>query len=115
MLESVFYFQVCVYLVLLIWALYTRSASFMAIAAIFSILTGAMLVGDGIQYPTGYDIVGADDNIMSINENYTTQYTFNSNPVNMWHYVLLYGGFVWLIIAFLLAVRGRQGDFIEQG
>ena len=114
MLESIFYFQICVFLVLLIWALYSRSASFMAVAAVFSMLTGVMLVSDGIQYPTGYAVVGADDNHMTINEVYTTQYTFNSNPVNMWHYILLYGGFVWLIIAFLLAMKGRQGDFIEK-
>lgn len=102
------------YLALLGYGIFQRSASFIAIAGVFSMLTGVMLVGEGVSYPTGYQILGADDNTMNINESYSVYTTYNSQPVNMWHYLLIYGGFVWIIVAIILAIKGRQGDILEE-
>lgn len=107
MIEAIFYSQVIIFAILLAYAMYTRSATVFALAGVFSILTGIMLTGEGISYATGYDISGVDDNFMYMTTTYTTYRTWNSGPVNMWHYVLFYGGFVWILVALLLVIKGR--------
>ncbi len=118
MLEAVFYFQVLVFLVLLGYAIWTKSAAVFALAGVFSILTGVMLIGDGISYPDGWNVEGTarDENSMIIRPQYDVHFTFNSDQVNMWHFVLLYGGFIWLVVAFVLSVRKRgiAGEIIDE-
>ena len=113
MIEAIFYIQVIFFAVLLGYAMYTRSAAVFALAGVFSILTGVMLVGEGISYQSGWNINGADDNSMYVEETYTTYHTYESGAVNMWHYVLLYGGFVWFIVAFMLVMKGRLAGGIQ--
>ncbi len=108
MLDVIFYLQVAFFAVLLLYGFWSKSPAVFALAGVFSILTGVMLVGEGLDIPTGYEISGADDNVMQVSETYSTYFTFNSGAVNMWHYVLLYGGFVWLIVAAVLAKRGHE-------
>lgn len=108
LLESIFYFQFLFFLMLLGYAIYTRSASVFALVGVFSVLTGLMLVTEGISFPSGWDVSGVEDsNNLFVRETYTTYMTVDSSAVNMWHYVLLYGGFVWFIVAFVLVIRGR--------
>lgn len=113
MIESVFYFTVMAFLGLLGFGLWQKSAAFLALAGVFGILLGVTLTGEGISYPTGFDLDCVDcNNNLSVATTYTTLHTYDSAHVNMWHYFLLYGSFIWIIAAFLLAVKRRQGDFI---
>jgi hypothetical protein len=107
MIEAVFNFQIFFLLVLLGIAAWKRSASVFALAGIFSILLGVALSGEGISYNTGYDVSGLNDNNMTITESYTTLHSWDTPIVNMWHYVFLYGGFVPIIIAFVLVGKAR--------
>ena len=115
MIESVFYFQITVFFILLAYGLARRSASFLALAGVFGMLTGVMLTGDGIDYPSGYTITGtdSDQNTMGVQLDYEKHTAYNDQALNMWHYVLLYGSFIWIIMALLLAVKGQQGEDIE--
>jgi hypothetical protein len=116
-IESVFYFQICVFLFLLVMGTFKRSASFMSVAGVFALLTAVMLNGDGIAYPTGYTIAGtdSDNNTMSVDSTYTTYYTWNSSPIEMWYWMMFAGGFVCLIVSFLMVYKGRlAGDIVEE-
>ena len=114
MLDAIFNFQILFFLGLLVYAMYTRSAAVFALVGVFSILTGVILVTEGIDYTTGWDVSGtaADANNMYLREHYTTLTAADDSFVNMWHYVLLYGGFVWFIVAFVLAIRGRTAGSV---
>ena len=114
MFENVFYFSMLFFIILLVVGLVQRSAAVMALAAIFSILLGIALTGEGIEYATGWNIEGATGDDVNITKTYTLHSAETSTQVAMWQPVLFWGGWVWLIVAFLFAVKGRQGDLLEE-
>lgn len=88
-----------------------------ALVAVFSILTGAMLAAqEPVEFFTGGFTMteNADENQWTAIPDVNSLTTSNSSPINMWHYVLLYGGFVWLIVALFLAVGGETGVELEE-
>lgn len=116
MIETVFYIQVLAFFIFLALGIIFRDWSFFVLAAVFSILTGAMLAaGEPVEFFTGAFSMeeNADENFWVMSPDVNALTVSNSSPVNMWHYILLYGGFVWIIVAFVLAVRGRRGAGVE--
>lgn len=105
------------FFILLMWGLYTRSAAVFALVGVFSILTGAMLAaGEPVEFFTGGFTMteNADQNVWTAVPDMNALTISNSSPINMWHYVFLYGGFVWIIVALLLAMRGEAGVELEE-
>lgn len=116
MIETIFYLQVGAFFILLLYGFYSKSASVFALAGVFSILTGAMLAaGEPVEFFTGAFTLeeNADGNVWTASPDVNALSISNSSPVNMWHYVLLYGGFVWIVVAAVLAVRGNRGVTVD--
>lgn len=116
MIETVFYLQIAALFIFLIFGIVFRSWPFFVLAGVFSLLIGAELAtGEPVEFFTGeFKLTeNADANVWIQTPDVNALTISNSNPVNMWHYVLLYGGFVWFIVALLLAVKGR-GTGIER-
>lgn len=116
MIETIFYLQVFAFFIFLALGVIFRDWSFFVLAAVFSMLTGAMLAaGEPVEFFTGaFTLVeNQDENVWVASPDVNALTVSNSSPVNMWHYVLLYGGFVWIVVAFVLAARGRRGAGVE--
>lgn len=112
LIETLFYCQVFAFFVFLIFGIAFRSWPFFLLAAVFSLLTGAMLAaGEPVEFFTGAFHLeeNSDGNMWFALPDVNALTVSNSSPVNMWHYVLLYGGFVWIVVAFFLAAKGRGG------
>ena len=87
-----------------------------ALAGVFSILTGVMLAaGEPVEFFTGgYTLVESPADTFTASPDLNVLTISNSPPINMWHFVLLYGGFVWLVVALALVWRGRTGVGVEE-
>lgn len=116
MIETVFYIQIIAFFIFLILGIVFRSWPFFLLAAVFSFLLGAELAaGEPVEFFTGeYTLTeNSDANLWKQTPDVNALTVSNSNQVNSWHYILLYGGFVWVIVALLLAVKGR-GTGLEE-
>jgi len=113
MIETIFYLQVALFIGLVLIGTFTKSAPIFAMAGIVSVLLGVQLAaGEPIEFFTwNYrlnDESGGVGTQWSYIHDFNRMTINNSPPVNSWHYILLYGGFVWFIIAFILAVRSND-------
>lgn len=93
------------------YAFYSKHWAFFGLAGVFVILTGAMLAaGEPIEYATGtFTIVegfAGDSNMTRFVPDFNAITTTTSVPAWMWSQVMMYGGFVFIILAFVLAMRG---------
>ena len=109
MLDVIFYFQLVLVLAILAYAFFSRHWAFFGMAGVFVILTGAMLVaGEPIEYATGtFSVIesyGNDSNITRIIPDYNAFTVDNSQPVWMWGNLMMYGGWLFIIIAFVLVL-----------
>jgi len=121
LLDVIFYFQVLCVLALIGYAFFSKNWAFFVLAAVFTMLTGAMIMsGESIEYATGtFTIVqsfGGDGNVTRVVPDFNAFSASTSEPIFMWGNVMTYGGFVLLIIAFVLAgsaVMSRRDGSVE--
>lgn len=97
-------------LALIAYAFYSKSWAVFGLAGVFTILTGLMLVsGEPIEYATGeFTIVESfndDANMTRVVPDSNSFSALTSEPIWMWGNLMMYGGFVFIIFSFLLAVR----------
>lgn len=112
MLVEIFYFQILFYAVILLLAIKYRSPSFFLLIGVLSIATAVQISGEGLEYYEGWS-GSLTGNSEDLNFNVSKTYGFNnienSNSLNMWYYILLLLGFVWIIAS--LALYNEAGTF----
>lgn len=105
------------FFIILLFAMIFKSAPLFALAFVFSILLGASLAaGEPIEFFTGAFTLteNADQNVWREVPDLSALTVSNSAAVYMWHFVLLYGSFVWLVAAYILAKSGKVGFNVEE-
>lgn len=106
MIETVFYLQVFVLFILLVLGIVFRSWPFFLLAAVISISLGAQLAAlEPVEFFTGGFVTNRSGDVFTAVPDLNRLTIANSPSVNSWHYMLLYGGFVWLIVAALMIFR----------
>ena len=115
MIEAIFYFQVLFLLAFLVVAVKFRSPSFFLMAFVLSVITAVSLGGEGIDYfdRWEYDGLNAGGPTISATPMYVKETVGTSAMVSAWHYGLFASGFVWLVFALVLGVKGRDVSAID--
>ncbi len=115
MIEAIFYFQVLFLLAFLVVAVKFRSPSFFLMAFVLSMITAISLGGEGIDYfdRWEYDGLNAGGPTISATPFYVKETVGSSAMVSAWHYGLFASGFVWLVFALVLGVKGRDVNAIK--
>ena len=110
MIEAIFYFQILFLLGFLFFAIKYKSPAFFLMAAVLSLITAVSLGGEGIDYFERWDYNGLNDGseIISATPIYDKETVGTSDMVSAWHYGLFASGFVWLVFALVLGVKGRD-------
>ena len=110
MIEAIFYFQIFFLLAFLCFAIWQRSPAFFLMAFVLSMVSAISLGGDGIDYFDRWDYNGLNSGseIISATPVYVKETVETSGIVSTWRYGLLASGFVWLVFALVLGVKGRD-------
>lgn len=110
MIEAIFYFQILFLLAFLIVAVKLHSPSFFLMAFVLSMITAVSLGGEGIDYfdRWEYDGLNNGSEIISASPVYVKETVGTSEMVSAWHFGLFASGFVWLVFALVLGVKGRD-------
>lgn len=103
-LESIFLFSIVISILIFVFGMFVRSPSFIALSAVFFILTGTMIATEGgIQTSIPSDInawhVTYGNNTAQIDRNFVVLTTSNDNLTNAFHLLFMYGGIALLVIA----------------
>ena len=79
-------------------------------AFVLSMITAVSLGGEGIDYFDRWDYSGLNDgsDVISATPVYVKETVGTSAMVSAWHYGLFASGFVWLVFALVLGVKGRD-------
>ena len=115
MIEAIFYFQILFLLAFLFFAVKHKSPSFFLMAFVLSMVTAVSLGGDGIDYfdKWEYDGLTGGAEIITATPIYAKETVGTSSMVMAWHYGLFASGFVWLVFALVLGVKGRDVNAIR--
>lgn len=113
MIEAIFYFQILFLLAFLFFAIRQRSPSFFLMAGILSLITAVALGGDGIDYFKEWEFEGINTDSVTATPVYEKETVGTSSMVMAWHYGLFASGFVWLVFALVLGVKGRDVNAVR--
>ena len=115
MIEAIFYFQIAFLLAFLFFAIWQRSPAFFLMAFVLSMVTAISLGGEGVDYFQRWDYNGLNDGaeIITATPIFDKETVGTSGIVLAWHYGLFASGFVWLVFALVLGVKGRDVNAIK--
>ena len=82
-------------------------------AFVLSMVTAVALGGDGIDYFDSWKFDGINTDSFTATPVYEKLTVGNSPMVMAWHYGLFASGFVWLVFALVLGVKGRDIDAVK--
>ncbi len=113
MIEAIFYFQILFLLAFLFFAVKHKSPSFFLMAFVLSMITAISLGGEGIDYFKEWEFDGINTDSVTATPVYVKETVGSSAMVMAWHYGLFASGFVWLVFALVLGVKGRDVNAVR--
>lgn len=82
-------------------------------AFVLSMITAVSLGGEGIDYFKEWQFEGVETDSITASPVFTKETVGSSDMVMAWHYGLFASGFVWLVFALVLGVKGRDVNAIK--